>query len=461
MNKFTRFLLVVIVASMALWSVPALVRDSSALLPWTASYDDLHLSRAWHGTLVVQDAQSGQPRLLGLLHGVVGTLGGTVLVLRIVGLLGGIAACVGLWLVLRKSTLPLRTCLLAVVLFGASGAAITLFGVPSSSGFAVGVAMLALGLVVQESFVSSIAGVVLGSAVAIGGPVPALHMALMGTAALVLQRRYRWALAFLLVPFGAGLLVWWPLVTRVLPDAWWSLPVFGALAEFGARPGIGVMEWLLGVIGAGVLWTRSHKRLALIVAALVVYTSTSVHALAFGAPLWSVLAAIAIMHLYEREWRYPELKTLAMFAVGCGVLLSLLTVITTSIAAPPRAALVEGLGMLTPDDVVLTQPSIADWVVAWSSARVVYDDHGSSQERRARDQTLASLWYGRDVRNATIVLDALGVDTILVTRAMRQGGVWTRDEEGFLFLLENSEMFKKRFSNGEVEVWNYTPRSNT
>ena len=192
---------------------------------------------------------------------------------------------------------------------------------------------------------------------------------------------------------------------------------------------------------------------------VVVYMSVSAHVLAFGAPLWSALAAIGIMYLYDREWRYPELKTLSMFAVGCGVLLSLLTVMTSAISAPPTVGFVEGITMLGAGDVVLTQPLNADWIKYWSPAVVAYDDHGSPPERRARDQTLMQVWYGRDLHNTTVFLDALGVNTILVTPAMRHGGVWTRDEEGLLFLLENSEMFKKRFSNSEVEVWNYLPRS--
>ena len=42
---------------------------------------------------------------------------------------------------------------------------------------------------------------------------------------------------------------------------------------------------------------------------------------------------------------------------------------------------------------------------------------------------------------------------ILITPEMRNGLIWSRNEEGMLFLLKNSENFNKVFDKDNYEVW--------
>jgi len=42
---------------------------------------------------------------------------------------------------------------------------------------------------------------------------------------------------------------------------------------------------------------------------------------------------------------------------------------------------------------------------------------------------------------------------------MRNGLIWTKEEQGLLFLFRNNESFKRLYTTPDTQVWEYTPRS--
>jgi hypothetical protein len=452
MNRIKWLAVVAIVLSMALWLVPSFVRDPLTPFPGYASYDDAHLCTQWHGRLLTQDSQVKEIRLLTPMNVLLSYAGCSLAALRWLGIFSSLAAALGVWLLLQRTMLPLRTRILAMALFGVSSLTMYLAAVPSSTTFVVGLSILAAGLAVQDSPYPRLLAALVAVPVAMSGPVPALNLAIILAGLSLWQQRARAALAYALWTVATGALVWWQITLAA--SFGWTLPVFGVLAEFGARPGVGIMEWLIAMIGIGIVWQTSTKRNALMFIAATVYASISSAATALAAPLWSALGAIAIVSLYERHWRYSFLRTLSLFAVGCGLLLSVLAVTSAIITAPPSPQIVEGIRSLAPDRTVLTYPAVADWVKWWSGAAVLYDDHPLTQKESVEHEVvLAQLWEERDLKNATRTMDSLGVDAVVVTQEMRKGLVWSADEEGLLFLLERSEMFKKVFSNDEIQVY--------
>jgi hypothetical protein len=448
MSKYLLFVGMILLSAV-LWSVPSAMRQSDVPFPWYDSYDDAHMVKEWRGSLLDSDSRTGQPRLLNPAHVALAWVGGDTLgYLRVAGVLSGVAGAVGLWLLLRRTSMTLRASLLTMAIFGVS--TVGLFAVPTSRGIMVGFTLLAAGLVVQGSLLSRVFAGILVVIVGLSGPIEALHAVLVVAGLLIWQRKFGLALLYsVLCVFGA--IVWWPLLAGAQSLFSFSIPVVGILSEFGARPGVGVMVWLISMVGLAVLWQKS-KRAAVLLTGATVYASVSVVGAIYAAPLWSALSAFGIMMLFERQWRYPTLQTLSLFAVACGMVFSLIAVSFAIVNAPPTTAIAQGMREV--DGRVLTYPPVADWVKWWSDAEVVYDTHASSAkvlDEQASD--LGFLWYNRDAKNATVVLDRLGVDDVVVTKAMREGQVWGSDEEGLLFLLDKSEMFKKGFSNGEVEVY--------
>jgi len=55
------------------------------------------------------------------------------------------------------------------------------------------------------------------------------------------------------------------------------------------------------------------------------------------------------------------------------------------------------------------------------------------------------------------LLRSYNIRYIWITPEMRSGLVWNKDDEGLLFLLKNSETFKKVYSTYGYEIWEVLP----
>lgn len=423
------------VVGVLIWSIPGFLRAQEVPVAWSASYDDAVLVRSGN-------AQNPVYPLLTPFE--------TLSSMRFAAVIAGVAALSGLYLVLRRLNFDVGTIAVALGLFAVSTLSLFLFTVPTALTFAVASALLAAGCVLSDRRWERGIGLLLTGVAASMGVVPSLHV-LVITVGLALWRRRYWQAALQGGVVVAAAMTWW--MAAAVPASFWTFPLAGVLTEFGSRPGVGVMEWIIAAIGAGWLWRCRSKPAAVCWSLVFVYASMSVPGAAFAVGLWPALGAIALVGLFNKEWRFDMLKSLSIIAVCCGLLFSLLSMTMAIRHAPPTPTLMAGIATLHGDDRVLTHPDVAAWVRFGSSASVVFGPHLSAEEEAARDAFLASVWYNRDLANVTRALDAAGVTAVVVTRDMRAGQVWWREEEGLLFLLDNSEKFRKEFANSEMEIY--------
>ena len=64
-----------------------------------------------------------------------------------------------------------------------------------------------------------------------------------------------------------------------------------------------------------------------------------------------------------------------------------------------------------------------------------------------------SIFQSRDLFQTLSLLRKYSIDYIWITPEMKAGLVWNREGEGLLFLFENSETFKKVYSEEGYEIW--------
>ncbi|MBR9691538.1 hypothetical protein GOV06_02025, partial [Candidatus Woesearchaeota archaeon] len=64
-------------------------------------------------------------------------------------------------------------------------------------------------------------------------------------------------------------------------------------------------------------------------------------------------------------------------------------------------------------------------------------------------------FYSRNLKTTRSILDKYNIRYIWIDPKMKQGQVWTREEQGILFLFRNSETFKKLYSKDDIEIWEY------
>lgn len=428
-----RFVYLILLVGLLIWLVPAFMRDSAVPFSGTESYEAANDAAHWQGGLVVEGRVVSSMSAIAALSGLP-----VIIALRVLGLLAGIAGGVGLWLMLRRLQFPHVTALLALALFALSSLSLSLFAMPSSLGFAVGFAMLAAGLLLQPSLLLGALGMLAAIVAALASPVAFLHTAAMCCGILIWQRKGWRALVVASVLVVVALITWQQ-APRLQFD--WVVPVIGVLAELGKPPGLGTMEWVLAVIGVAGMWAGT----GVVILVALAYASCTTVGAAFALPLWVSLGAIEIIRLYQRQWRVPLMRWDVLLFVTLAILLATFIVGSIIVNNEPTPLFKEGMDHIAATDTVLVHAQIVPYVRYWSDARIVV---GSD-----------AVWYGREIHNASAALNAQGVDLIIITRQMREGRVWNREEEGLLFLLENSEMFKRGFANDEIEIWRFAPQS--
>ena len=105
----------------------------------------------------------------------------------------------------------------------------------------------------------------------------------------------------------------------------------------------------------------------------------------------------------------------------------------------------------------LSHYSKGDWIQAISGNPVILDSNmGYISLLDARFNDSDELFYTRNLRLARELLNKYEVKYIWIDKEMKEGLIWTREEQGLLFLFRNKENFKKVYSNDNVEIWEVT-----
>ena len=66
-----------------------------------------------------------------------------------------------------------------------------------------------------------------------------------------------------------------------------------------------------------------------------------------------------------------------------------------------------------------------------------------------------TIFYSRSLEQTTSLLDKYNVKYIWIDKKMNSGLVWTKKDQGLLFLFRNKETFKNIYSYSEIEIWEY------
>jgi len=283
--------LLVIILAVLLWLAPVLIRDSAVPFPGSATYE----------------------QAAGF-SGVVPALS-SILVLRIISLVAGIATLLSIWSILgwQPRIVRIIACIFAAV------------------------ALMPLIAAPQTATVLIAAAAVLIAAVSYAGVAHACIVSLL-------------------------------LLIVSLATHEWVFPFIGVLADFGGS--IPAVVWLSAVIGLVLNWT-SLPRLVVMVIALVLFFTSINAASVLALPAWCAVASLGVYALWKRQWHTRVLRDLSMFAIAAGMIFFVIVTLSQIAGSQPSVAVAEIAQELGINDRVLALPSHAGWFDWWSSASVI------------------------------------------------------------------------------------------
>lgn len=176
-------------------------------------------------------------------------------------------------------------------------------------------------------------------------------------------------------------------------------------------------------------------------------------------PAVALLAGRGAGGLVRRQWSVAMIKTATLFLIGLSVLFTLVMAIGAQAEAEPAAAQMQALRFLqtVPDDEVVLSAPRNGVLIEWVAHREAFlDDLAKDPAVAAHKQLVAAkIFQGQRMTPTAQLLEEQCITHVLVDPVMVGGEVWTHDEQGLLFLLQNNPRFVRVFDKEGYMVYRF------
>jgi hypothetical protein len=228
------------------------------------------------------------------------------------------------------------------------------------------------------------------------------------------------------------------------------------ISDFGGELGIGISTFILAAYGFFRTWGKKHQLGFIYVAVLLFFVSCNYF---FFMPIYLnvpvvIFSAIALNDLLKRKWELAIIKQMSLIALACTFLFSSVSYVNRMATAEPDDEIVKSLVFLKSSEpgVVFSHPDKGFWIQ-------YYSEKPTFADRLAMDSTLqniaSELYYSRSFDNSTKILGESKIRYIWIDNQMKTGQVWTKPEQGLLFLFVDRTLFTQIYDKNSIEIWEY------
>ena len=241
-----------------------------------------------------------------------------------------------------------------------------------------------------------------------------------------------------------------------------NILIYQALfSDLGSLFGLSIFVIFLLALGFTSLWKVKYKNLAIYLALLILIISLLFVSkfVIYLNILIAYLAALGFMYLSKLNWESLKIKKLTIWILVLGLIFSSFTVINNLANTSPSNNLLDGLENLKTlnEQTVFSHYSNGIFINAVAEKKNIMDGNffyaPNLNERHTDSQTL---FYTRDIELAQEIIKKYNIQYVFITKDMKSGLVWQKEDEGLLFLLASTkDKFKKLYDNGEVEIWRF------
>ncbi len=280
--------------------------------------------------------------------------------------------------------------------------------------------------------------------------------------AISARRKWRECVVGILL-FMCGSIIFALLTSAHLPElttvkmAFWQLAKL-FVADFGGS-GVSIFLLCLCVVGIVTSWREKEWKWWHVFGLLSIFTSIVVRSLAlFGILFVAYFASKGVLHLARQDWKLGMVKKLTFFAIFFGLMFTQIAYSTTVMKGGPNSDLEISMAALrsfaNSGAVVLSHPKYGFMIERETGMHaLISSDYIFTRRGWAAYATLNEVFISRDLAKTKRLLKVNGVSFIIITREMENGLVWSRQDEGLLFVVQDKETFEKLFENGSVRIW--------
>lgn len=230
-----------------------------------------------------------------------------------------------------------------------------------------------------------------------------------------------------------------------------------SITSFGALIGFSIFSIFLSIFGFISTWKKKDQYALFYL--LITLLSFGVYLLnqnynMYGNFVLVYLSSLGIVYLLKSKWELDSVKELTTLIIVCGLIFSTVLYAKQIGEVNPNQDLIEGLTWLKEqeDGKVLSHYSRGHWI-GFVSDKEVFTNSLYDVQTNMKLNLSDEIFYSRDLIKTRNILDEQNIDYIFIDKEMKRGIVWTKEEQGLLFLFRNKENFKKIYSNQGVEIW--------
>jgi hypothetical protein len=235
-----------------------------------------------------------------------------------------------------------------------------------------------------------------------------------------------------------------------------------AITDFGGLIGFGIFHIIVAVVGLFSTWKNKKEYTVFYVLLAGLFLVSILMNTNYNAYLNLVMAylvGIGLISVAKRQWNVALLKNIVLLILFCGLLFSTLSYAKRASDMGPDPEMVSSLKWLSvlSNGKVFSYPGYSDYITYFGRKPAMIGT-GQSENTIQLLNITTEIFYSRRLEYTKSLLSEQNISYIVIDNKMRQGLVWMREDQGLLFLLRNNETFRKIYSGGTSEIWEYLPQ---
>ena len=242
-------------------------------------------------------------------------------------------------------------------------------------------------------------------------------------------------------------------------------PFFGVSSLSNFFSGLGgdfaysIFLIILAIIGINTEWRKSNRIIISSIILFFVFISswTLLVARVLFLPVISILSAKGLNSILNRRWAVKKIRKLTLFIIILSLLFTImltLTDLTRSKPSPEQIQAYKFLQTIPEGEVVLSSPNNGIFIER-IGRRKAYVDLATGLHGLENQETLETIWYSNNLKEVIDLLNKNNITHIFVDQEMILGEVWTSQEQGLLFFLENDKRFVPVFSSEYATIYRF------
>ncbi len=235
------------------------------------------------------------------------------------------------------------------------------------------------------------------------------------------------------------------------------------ISDFGSVSGLSLFFIILLGIGAVYAWREKKQYGLLFLLCMLIAPMLIVHPplLIYFAFASTLFVGCALARFKESVWHFRIVGRITLFVIILGLLFSSLSYANRMKDFPPSPDLVHGLDFLhdysTADAVVLSVPEMGYFIEYFADRAAFIDEALPPPVFSQRRADAEIIFQSRNLDQTKSLLLEHSITHLVITREMKEGGVWNDPEQGLLFVLRDSETFKNVYVAPYLEIWEFIP----